>query len=105
MCMGDPFQITIDMAFQIVYTDTLDRNGDAGCMEDEETSRLRGTLQQQTIGLENGATTIMNHFYVTSLEVLSRSKRSSITAYEKERQRDNWIKWVVGSINHSSVPY
>jgi hypothetical protein len=44
---------------------------------------MRGTLQQHTIALENGATTIVNHFYVTSLEVLSRSKRTSITAYEK----------------------
>jgi len=44
---------------------------------------MRGTLQQQTVELENEATTIINHFYVTSLEVLSRSKRISITAYEK----------------------
>jgi hypothetical protein len=44
---------------------------------------MRGTLQQQTIELENGATTIINHFYVTTFEVLSRSKRTSITAYEK----------------------
>ena len=48
---------------------------------------MRGTLQQQTITLENGATTIVNHFYVTSLEVLSRSKRTSITMYEKAKTR------------------
>ncbi|MGZ6356496.1 MAG: hypothetical protein ACXWOX_18130 [Ktedonobacteraceae bacterium] len=46
---------------------------------------MRGTLQQQTIALENGATTSINHFYVTFIEVLSRSKRTSITAYEKGR--------------------
>jgi hypothetical protein len=46
---------------------------------------MRGTLQQQTVALENGETTIINHFYVTSLEVLSRSKRTSITVYEKEK--------------------
>jgi hypothetical protein len=46
---------------------------------------IRGTLQQQTIALENGAITIVNHFYVTSLEVLSRSKRTSITLYEKSK--------------------
>jgi len=46
---------------------------------------IRGTLQQHTIALENGATTSINHFYVTSLEVLSRSKRTSITAYEKKK--------------------
>ena len=46
---------------------------------------MRGTLQQQTIALENGATTIVNHFYVTSLEVLGRSKRTSMTVYEKEK--------------------
>ena len=40
---------------------------------------MRGTLQQHTIALENGASTIINHFYVTSIEVLSRSKRTSIT--------------------------
>jgi len=44
---------------------------------------MRGTLQQQTIALENGATTIINHFYVTSIELLSRSKRTSMTVYEK----------------------
>jgi hypothetical protein len=48
---------------------------------------MRGTLQQQTITLENGATTIINHFYVTSIEVLSRSKRTSITAYEKGKKQ------------------
>ena len=36
---------------------------------------MRGTLQQQTVALENGATTIVNHFSVTFIEVLSRSKR------------------------------
>jgi hypothetical protein len=48
---------------------------------------IRGTLQQQTIALENGQSTIINNFYVTSLEVLSRSKRTSITVYEKEKTR------------------
>jgi hypothetical protein len=48
---------------------------------------MRGTLQQQTVALENGATTIVNHFYVTSIEVLTRSKRTSITAYEKEKAK------------------
>jgi len=44
---------------------------------------MRETMQQHTIALENGTITIINHFYVTSIEVLSRSKRTSITAYEK----------------------
>jgi hypothetical protein len=48
---------------------------------------MRGTLQQQTIALENGETTIINHFYVTSLEILSRSKRTSVTVYEKGKTR------------------
>ena len=48
---------------------------------------MRGTLQHQIVALENGATTSINHFYVTSLEVVSRSKRTSITAYEKEKTR------------------
>jgi len=48
---------------------------------------MRGTLQQQTVALENGETTIINHLYVTSLEVVSRSKRTSITAFEKEKTR------------------
>ena len=47
---------------------------------------MRGTLQQQTIALENGATTSINHLYVTAIEVITRSKRTSITAYEKERR-------------------
>ncbi len=48
---------------------------------------MRRTLQQQTVALENGETTIINHLYVTSLEVVSRSKRTSITAFEKEKTR------------------
>jgi hypothetical protein len=47
---------------------------------------MRGTLQQQTVELENGATTSINHFYVTSLEVLSRSKRTSMTVFEKAKE-------------------
>lgn len=53
----------------------------------EDRVLMRGTLQQQTVALENGATTIINHFYVTSLEVLSRSKRTSVTAYEQGRTK------------------
>jgi hypothetical protein len=44
---------------------------------------MRGTVQQHTIALENGATTSINHLYVNAIEVISRSKRTSITAYEK----------------------
>ncbi len=48
---------------------------------------MRGTMQQQTIVLENGETTSINHLYVTAIEVITRSKRTSITAYEKEKAR------------------
>jgi hypothetical protein len=48
---------------------------------------MRGTLQQQTIELGNGEKTIINHFYVTSIEVLARSKRVSVTAYEKAKTK------------------
>jgi hypothetical protein len=48
---------------------------------------MRGTPQQQTIELGNGEATIVNHFYVTAIEVLSRSKRISITLYEKAKTR------------------
>ncbi len=44
---------------------------------------MRGTLQQQTVELGKGQTTIINHFYVSGIEVLSRSKRTSMTVYEK----------------------
>jgi hypothetical protein len=47
---------------------------------------MRGTPQQQSVALENGKTTIINHFYVTAIEVLSRSKRTSMTVYEKEKK-------------------
>ncbi len=47
---------------------------------------MRGTLQVQTIALENGASTSINHVYVTAIEVITRSTRTSITAYEKERR-------------------
>lgn len=43
-----------------------------------------GTLQQQTIELGNNETTTINHFSVTFIEVISRSKRTSMTVYEKE---------------------
>ena len=46
---------------------------------------MRGTLQQQTIELGNGEKTIVNYFSVTAIEVLARSKRTSITAYEKAK--------------------
>ena len=46
---------------------------------------MRGTLQIQTIALENGASTSINHVYVTAIEVITRSKRTSITAYEKDK--------------------
>ncbi len=48
---------------------------------------MRGTVQQQTIELGNGETTIVNHFSVTAIEMLSRSKRTSITTYEKARNK------------------
>jgi hypothetical protein len=48
---------------------------------------MRGTLQQQTVALGNGEATIVNHFYVTTIEVLSSSKRTSITVYEKAKSR------------------
>jgi len=48
---------------------------------------MRGTMQEQTIALENGATTSINHLYVTAIEVITRSKRTSITAYEKEQTK------------------
>lgn len=48
---------------------------------------IRGTLQQQTVELGNNETTSINHFFVTSIEVLSRSKRTSMTVYEKEKKK------------------
>jgi hypothetical protein len=48
---------------------------------------MRGTLHPQTIELGNGETTIVNHFYVTSIDVLARSKRTSFTAYEKAKTK------------------
>ncbi len=46
---------------------------------------MRGTLKKQTVALGNGETKIVNHFYVTSIEVSGRSKRTSITVYEKTK--------------------
>jgi hypothetical protein len=48
---------------------------------------MRGTLHPQTIALANGETATVNHFFVTSLEVLARSKRTSITVYEKAQTK------------------
>ena len=52
-----------------------------------DSALMRGTLQVQTIDLENGTTTSINHLYVTAIEVITRSTRTSITAYEKEQGR------------------
>jgi hypothetical protein len=46
---------------------------------------MRGTLRLQTIALGNGETTSINYFSVTAIEVLARSKRTSITVYEKAK--------------------
>ena len=46
---------------------------------------MRGMVHPQTIELGNGERTIVNHFYVTAIEVLARSKRTSITVYEKAK--------------------
>ncbi len=48
---------------------------------------MRGTFHQQTIELGNGEKATVNHFSVTAIEVLSRSKRTSITTYEKARNK------------------
>jgi hypothetical protein len=48
---------------------------------------MRGTLHQQTIALENEATTTVYYFSVTFIEVVSRSIRTSITAFEREKTR------------------
>ena len=48
---------------------------------------MRGTVQQQTVELGNNETKTVNHFSVTYIEVISRSKRTSITAYEKGKTR------------------
>lgn len=61
------------------YADTAQKNH----LRPGDRALMRGTLQQQTIALENGETTCINHFSVTFIEVLSRSKRTSITVYEK----------------------
>jgi hypothetical protein len=53
---------------------------------------MRGTQQQQTVELGKGETTIINHFYVSGIEVLSHSKRVSITAYEKQRDKEEMKK-------------
>ncbi len=47
---------------------------------------MRGTVHPQTVELGNNETTTVNHFSVTYIEVISRSKRTSITAYEKEKK-------------------
>jgi hypothetical protein len=64
-------------SYQVGAKDARLRPGDRAAM--------RGTLHEQTIELENGTNTTVNHFSVTFIEVISRSKRTSITAYEKEK--------------------
>lgn len=46
---------------------------------------MRGTLQAQIILLENGEQASVNQFCVTAIEVISRSKRTSITVYEQRK--------------------
>lgn len=44
-----------------------------------------GTLQSHTIMLENGEQASVNQFCVTAIEVVSRSKRTSMTVYEQRK--------------------
>jgi hypothetical protein len=48
---------------------------------------MRGTVHPQTIALGNGEQTTINHFSVTAIEVISRSKRTSVTVFEKEQAK------------------
>lgn len=48
---------------------------------------MRGTIQSQTIELGNGEQANVNQFFVTAIEVISRSKRTSMTVYEQETKR------------------
>jgi hypothetical protein len=65
------------------YQNNADRAKEAR-LRPGDRAMMRGTMQQQTVALENGATTTVNHFSVTFIEVISRSKRTSMTVYEKE---------------------
>jgi hypothetical protein len=49
-------------------------------------SVMRGTMQSQTILLENGEQASVNQFCVTAIEIVSRSKRTSITVYEQRNK-------------------
>jgi len=44
---------------------------------------LRGHFRQETTTLASGETTATNYFYVTEVEVVSRSPRKSVTAFEQ----------------------
>jgi len=46
---------------------------------------MKGTNEQQFILLENGETTTMNRFYVTNIEIITRSPRKSTTVYEQRK--------------------
>jgi hypothetical protein len=47
---------------------------------------MRGTIQSQTISLGNGEQCSVNQFFVTAIEVVSRSKRTSMTVYEQRKK-------------------
>jgi hypothetical protein len=47
---------------------------------------LRGTMQVQTIALENGEITSINHLYVTAIEVIFRSTRTRSRRMKKKRE-------------------
>jgi hypothetical protein len=47
---------------------------------------MRGTLQQQSIELGNGEATFVIHFYVISIEVLSRSNTHQYDGLRKRKE-------------------
>jgi hypothetical protein len=49
---------------------------------------LQGFHKQEEIELANGETITTNYFYVTDVQPLSRSRRTSVTAYERENGGD-----------------
>ncbi len=74
------------LAFNVLHVSCIIRM-EKKCRGERDKVLMRGTLLLQTIELENGETTCINHFFVTSLEVESRSKRTSNTAFEREKTR------------------
>lgn len=79
------------------YQDNADMAKDAR-LQPGDRAMMRGTVQQQTVVLENGATTSFNHLYVTFIEAPS----VPVSLYtNKGKEYERWKQGMIRRITNT----